>query len=84
MHLRKLAKSLHQLLNVTSDDHTELKAIVESISTITKLVEICDNLSSSGGSSPEIRQLATQLQWQGAEDPVSFYLLWGLFTQYFS
>lgn len=69
-HLRRLSKALHLLLNVTPDDHVELKPIVESISTITKLVEVCDNLSSASGSSPEIRQLATQLQWQGVEDLV--------------
>jgi RhoGEF domain len=69
-HLRRLSKSFHALLDVTADHHHDTKPTVEVISTINKLIEICDSLTSTTGSSPQMRQLATQLQWSGEEDQV--------------
>jgi hypothetical protein len=69
-HLRRLSKSFYVLLDVMADDHHDTKPTVEVISTINKLIEICDTLTSTTGSSPQMRQLATQLQWPSEEDQV--------------
>ncbi|KAG8825396.1 hypothetical protein FRC19_011512 [Serendipita sp. 401] len=68
VHLRRLCKTLRSLLEVMEDGHCSLKVTVELISTLSKLVELCDTLTTSIGSSPEIRQLSIQLQWQEEED----------------
>ncbi|KAG8829679.1 hypothetical protein FRC17_006198 [Serendipita sp. 399] len=71
-HLRRLCKALRALLEVTEDNHRSLKLTVDSVSTVEKIIELCDTLTSSIGSSPEIRQLSTQLQWQ--EEDTAFSL----------
>ncbi|PVG00772.1 hypothetical protein CPB86DRAFT_782329 [Serendipita vermifera] len=67
-HLRRFTKSLHLLLEVTPEGHAEMKTTVDVISVLSNLIDLCDSLTPSIGSRPEIRTLATQLIWQSEED----------------
>jgi hypothetical protein len=69
-HLRRLSKSFFNLLDATPDKHEDLKATVEVISTLDKLVDLCDLLTASVGTGIELRRFTTQLQWRGDEDHV--------------
>lgn len=60
----------YNLLDVTPDNHEDLKGVVEVVSTLGKLIELCDDWTASAGLSTELRQMVTQLQWKGEEDPV--------------
>jgi hypothetical protein len=71
-HLRRFLRGIRALLDVTADQHRDLKTLVELLSTLQKIIELCDTTTSTIGSSPEIRQLITQLQWPGRENTVSF------------
>lgn len=67
-YLRSLSKSFFNLLDATPDNHEDLKGVVEAISTMNKLVELCDMWTSSAGLGTELRGLLAQLQWRGEED----------------
>jgi hypothetical protein len=57
-------------LDATPDKHEDLKATVEVISTLNKLIDLCDSWTASVGTGIELRRFTTQLQWRGDEDHV--------------
>lgn len=66
--LRCISKSFYNLLDATPDTHEDLKSTIEVVSTLGKLIDLCDGLTTSVGIGPELRELVTQLQWAEAED----------------
>lgn len=67
-HLQHLSRNFKTLLDNTPDEHPDVKAIVELISTLNRIWEICSMNSCWDGTNLQIEELKGDLSWSGFED----------------
>lgn len=67
LHLRHLNRALRSLMDVTPDDHFEMRCLVDVLSTLSTLADQCRNYHCWTGVNLDLQDLIMQLVWTEAD-----------------